>query len=152
MDFSSLTTADGRFCIFNATFNPTSAWVIQQLREAFPFDTAPKYLIFDRDAIFSVKMVGFVKAMGIKPCRTAYRSPCQNGVAERWIGSCRRELLDHVIVFDRHHFIRLMRSYLDYCHEDRCHFGLDKDAPNGRNVALPRVGGLHHRYEWGEAA
>ncbi len=68
-----------RILHFNATFNPTSAWVIQQLREAFPFDTAPKYLIFDRDAIFSAKMVGFVKAMGIKPCRTAYRSPWQKG-------------------------------------------------------------------------
>ena len=152
-----------RILHFNATFNPTSAWVIQQLREAFPFDTAPKYLIFDRDAIFSAKMVGFVKAMGIKRCRTAYRSPWQNGVAERGIGSCRRELLDHVIVFDRHHFIRLMRSYLDCYHEDRCHLGLDKDAPSGRVVtarlschakiiALPRVGGIHRRYAWLDAA
>ena len=152
-----------RILHFNATFNPTAAWVIQQLREAFPFDTAPKYLIFDRDAIFSAKVVGFVKAMGIKPCRTAYRSPWQNGVAERWIGSCRRELLDHVIVFDRHHFIRLMRSYVDYYQEDRCHLGLAKDAPSGRVVtsrpssdakivALLRVGGLHHRYAWRDAA
>jgi len=152
-----------RILHFNTTFNPTSAWVIQQLREAFPFDTAPKYLIFDRDAIFSAKMVGFVKAMGIKPCRTAYRSPWQNGVAERWIGSCRRELLDQVIVFDQHHFIRLMRSYLDYYHEDHCHLGLDKDAPSGRVVtarpssdakivALPRVGGIHRRYAWRDAA
>ena len=148
---------------FNATFNPTAAWVIQQLREAFPFDTAPKYLIFDRDAIFSTELVRFVEAMGIKPCRTAYRSPWQNGVAERWIGSCRRELLDHVIVFNRNHFIRLMRSYLEYYHEDRCHLGLDKDAPSGRVVtsrpssdarivALPRVRGLHHRYAWRDAA
>jgi len=102
-----------RILHFNATFNPTSAWVIQQLREAFPFDTAPKYLIFDRDTIFSVKMGGFVKAMGIKPCRIAYRSPWQNVVAERWIGNCRREVLDHVIVFGRQHFVRLIRSYLD---------------------------------------
>ena len=126
--------------------------MIQQLREAFPFDTAPKYLIFDRDMILSAKVVGSVKAMGIKPCRTAYRSPWQNGVAERWIGSCRRELLDHVIVFDRRRFILLIRSYLDYYHEDRCHLWLDKDAPSGRVVtarpssvakivALPRVGG-----------
>jgi hypothetical protein len=86
-----------------------------------------------------------------------------NGVVERWIGSCRRELLDHVIVFDRHHFIRLMRSYLDYYHEDRCHLGLDKDAPSSRVVtarpsndakivALPRVGGIHRRYAWRDAA
>lgn len=152
-----------RIVHFNATFNPTSAWVIHQLREVFPFDAAPKYLIFDRDAIFSTEVVRFIKAMGIKPCRTAYRSPWQNGVAERWIGSCRREMLDHVIVFDRHHFIRLMRAYLDYYHEDRCHLGLAKDAPSGRIItsrpssdakviALPRVGGLHHRYAWRDAA
>ncbi len=152
-----------RILHFNASFNPTSAWEIQQLREAFPFDTAPKYLIFDRDAIFSAEVVRFIKAMGIKPCRTAYRSPWQHGVAERWIGSCRRELLDHVIIFDQKHLIRLMRAYLDYSHEDRCHLGLAKDAPRGsvvttrassgaKIVALPRVGGLHHRYDWRDAA
>jgi len=75
----------------------------------------------------------------------------------------RQELLDHVIVFDRHHFIRFMRSYIDYHHEDRCHLGIGKDAPSGRVVtmrassnakivALPRVGGLHHRYAWQDAA
>ena len=82
----------------NATCNPTAAWVIQQLREAFPYDTAPKYLIFDRDSIFNPRVVDTVRAMGIKPCRIAYRSPWQNGVAERWIGSCRRELLTYVVV------------------------------------------------------
>jgi len=152
-----------RILHFNASFNPTAAWVIQQLREAFPFDTAPKYRIFIRDAIFSTEVVRIIKAMGTKPCRTAYRSPWQNGVAERWVGSCRRELLNHVIVFDRYHLVRLMRSYLDYYHEDRCHLGLAKDAPSGRVVttrpssearilALPRVGGLHHRYAWRDAA
>jgi len=148
---------------FNATFNPTEAWVIQQLREAFPFDTAPKYLIFDRDCIFSVAVSKSLRAMGMQPCRTAYRSPWQNGVAERWIGSFRRELLDYVVVFDRRHLIRLMRSYVGYYHEDRCHLPLVKDAPTRRPVterpsntakavALPRVGGLHHRYVWSEAA
>ena len=152
-----------RILHFNATYNPTSAWVIQQLRETFPFDTAPKYLIFDRDAIFNTKVVLFVEAMSIKSYRIAYRSTWQNGIAEKWIGSCRRELLDHVIVFGRQHFIRLMRSYLDYYHEDRCHLGLGKDAPSGRVtiarpsseaqvVALPRVGGLHHDYVWREVA
>jgi hypothetical protein len=147
----------------NATFNPTAAWVIQQLREAFPYHTAPKYLIFDRDAIFNPAVVSTVRAMGIKPRRIAYRSPWQNCVAERWIGSCRRDLLEHVVVFGRHHFVRLMRSYISYHHEDRCHLGLDKDTPHKRLVtprpssrakvvALPRVGGLHHRYEWREAA
>ncbi len=152
-----------RIVHFNATFNPTAAWVIQQLREAFPYDAAPKYLIFDRDAIFSPAVVVFVRALGIDPVRTSYRSPWQNGTAERWIGSCRRELLEHVVVFGERHFVRLARLYVDYYHEDRCHLGLDKDAPNSRPVrprpspeakvvALPRVGGLHHRYEWREAA
>jgi len=148
---------------FNVTFHPTSAWVVQQLREAFPFDSAPEYLIFDRDTIFGAGVVRFVKAIGTKPIRTAYRSPWQNPVAELWIGSCRREMLDHVVVLGERHLKKLIHSYLLYHHEDRCHLGLSKDAPAGRDVtprpsskakvvALPRVGGLHHRYEWRAAA
>jgi len=148
---------------FNATLRPTAAWVVQQLREAFPEDTAPRHLLFDRDAIFSAAVVAFVRAMGAEPVRSAYRSPWQNPVAERWIGSCRRELLDHVVVFGEHHLVALVRSYLGYYHGDRTHLGLDKDTPAGRAVApkpsptanvvaLPRVGGLHHRYEWRNAA
>ena len=148
---------------FNATFHPTAAWVIQQLREAFPYDTAPRYLVFHRDSIFNPAVVEFIKAMGTKPVRISFRSPWQNGTAERWIGSCRRELLAHVVVFGERHLVRLVRSYVSYYHKDRCHLGLDKDTPNERPitprpsptaevVALPRVGGLHHRYEWREAA
>ena len=119
---------------FNATFNPTAPWVIQQLREAFPFDSAPKYLIFDRDAIFSLAVMTFVRAMGIKPRRIAYRSPWQNGVAERWIGSRRRELLEHVVVFGQRGLVHLVRSYISCHHEDRCHLGLGKDTPHKRTV------------------
>ena len=148
---------------FNATFNPTSAWVIQQLREAFPFDERPRHLIFDRDTTFGLAVVGFLEAIGTKPCRTSFMSPWQNPVAERWIGSCRRELLDHVVVFGRRHAVRLVREYIAYHHEDRTHMGIEKDTPQCRVVApspssaakvvaLPRVGGLHHRYEWREAA
>ena len=148
---------------FNATFHPTSAWVIQQLREAFPYDTAPRYLIFDRDFIFNAAVIEFIKATGTKPVRTSFRSPWQNGTAERWVGSCRRELLEHVVVLGACHLIRLVRAYISYYHEDRCHLGLNKDTPSLRTVthrpsptakvvALPRVGGLHHRYEWREAA
>ncbi len=148
---------------FSVTPHPTSAWVVQQIREAFPFDAAPKYLIYDRDSIFNPSVVRFVRALGTKPKRIAYRSPWQNGVAERWVGSCRRELLDHVVVLDERHLIKLIRAYLVYYHEDRSHLGLGKDVPEGRPitrrpsptakvVALPRVGGLHHRYEWREAA
>ena len=92
-----------------------------------------------------------------------FRSPWQNGTAERWIGSCRRELLAHVVVFGERHLVRLVRSYVSYYHKDRCHLGLGKDTPDERPItprpsptakvmALPRVGGLHHRYEWREAA
>ena len=104
-----------------------------------------------------------MKSIGAKPTRTAYRSPWQNGVAERWIGSVRRELLDHVIVLGEQHLHRLLREYITYYLRDRTHIGLGKDAPAGRAVehrpddaakvvALPRVGGLHHRYEWRAAA
>jgi hypothetical protein len=148
---------------FNVTPNPTSAWVIQQLRELFPYDSAPKHLLFDRDSIFSAAVVRFVKAMGTEPARTAYRCPWRNPVAEVWIGSCRRELLEHVVILGEGHLVRQIRSYLEYYHEDRPHLGLRKDAPDPRSVtrrpsptakigALPRVGGLHHRYVWREAA
>ena len=102
---------------FNATYNPTAAWVIQQLREAFPYDTAPKYLILDRDTIFSAEVRRFTKAMGTRPRRISYRSPWQNPVAERWIGSCRRELLEHVVVLGQRHLVRLVRAYIRYYHE-----------------------------------
>ena len=96
--------------------------------------------------------------------RTSYRSPWQNGTAEHWIGSYRREMHEHVVVLsESRHLVRLASALIDSYHEDRCHLGLDKDSPNERPVesrpsptaevvALPRVGGLHHRYEWREAA
>ena len=104
---------------FDVTDHPAAAWVIQQLREAFPFDSAPRHLIFDRDSIFAASVVSAVKAFGIKPARTSYRSPWQNGVAERWIGSVRRELLDHVVVLGQHHLRRLLGEYVAYYHDDR---------------------------------
>ena len=95
--------------------------------------------------------------MGSEPTRTAFRCPWQNGVAERWVGSCRRDLLDHVIILNEWHLKRLMASYLLYCREDRTHLGLAKDTPAGRVTeirsepeskiqSLPRLGGLHRRY------
>ena len=135
-----------------------ATWVIQQLREAFPFGAAPRHLIFDRDSIFSAEVVTTVKSFGMKPTRTAWRSPWQNGVAERWIGSVRRELLDHVVVLGERHLRRPLRDYVAYYHDDRTHLGLGKATPAARPVdrrhndehanvvAQPRVGGLHHRY------
>ena len=120
-------------------------------------------MIFDRDSIFSPLVIKIIKSFGIEPVRTSYRAPWQNGVAERWIGSCRRELLNHVIVLNRTHLFRLLREYVQYYNEDRTHYSLDKDPPCGRPVlkrksdndrviALPRVGGLHHKYVWKDAA
>ena len=145
-----------RILHFNVTRHPTSGWVVQQLREAFPYDSTYRYLIFDRDAKFSLDVVAAVGAMGSKPTRTAFRSPWQNGVAERWIGSCRRDLLDHVIVRDERHLKRLLSDYLRNCHDDRTHLGLDKQTPAGRIAvkavgcqirSTARLGGLHHRYD-----
>jgi transposase InsO family protein len=143
---------------FNVTRHPTSAWVIQQLREAFPYDSAPKYLIFDRGSNFNEEVIDTVKSFGIQPKRTSFRSPWQNGVAERWVGNCRRDLLDHVIVLNERHLKCLMSEYIRYYHDDRTHLGLDKQTPAGRVqaesantncevVSMPRIGGLHHRYD-----
>jgi transposase InsO family protein len=142
---------------FNVTRHPTSAWVIQQLREAFPYDSAPGYLIFDRGKNFNQEVIDTVKSFGIQPKRTGFRSPWQNGVAERWVGNCRRDLLDQVIVLNERHLKRLMNEYVHYYHEDRTHLGLDKQTPAGRKtakastsskvVSILRLGGLHHRYD-----
>jgi putative transposase len=102
-------------------------------------------------------VVSAVRDIGSEPIRTAFRSPWQNGVAERWVGSCRTDLLDQVIILNERHLKRLMCSYLLYYHEDRTHLGLEKDTPAGRPTeirsvrtskiqSLPRLGGLHHRY------
>jgi putative transposase len=142
----------------NVTRNPTSAWVIQQLREAFPYDSAPGYLMFDRGTQFNNEVIDTVKSFGIQRTRTNFRSPWQNGVAERWVGSCRRDLLDHVIVLNERHLKRLMNEYVRYYHEDRTHLALEKGTPAGCKVArisdagcnivsIPRLGGLHHRYD-----
>jgi len=152
-----------RILHFDVTGNPTAAWVVQQLREAFHFDAAPRHLIFDRDSIFSAHVVSTIKSFGIDPTRTAWGCPWQNGVAERWIGSVRRELLDHVVVLGERHLRRLLIEYIAYHHDDRTHLGLGKATPARRSVAhrpddearviaLPRVGGLHHRYDWRAAA
>ena len=147
---------------FNVTAHPTSAWVMQQLRDAFPDQPKHRHLILDNDSIFSAELAHFISRLGIQPRRTALRSPWQNGIAERFVGSVRRELLDHVVVLGEDHLRRLLREYVDYYNHERVHTSLG-DAPEGRGVeerpsgrgkvlSLPRVGGLHHRYAWAEAA
>src|SRR5687768_955220 len=91
------------------------------------------YVIFDR-AKFNEGVIAFLKATSLKPKRTSIQAPWQNGTAERWVGSCRRELLDHVIPLNEPHLRRLVGEYVKYHHEDRIHDSLDKDAPNRRPV------------------
>ncbi len=117
---------------FDVTDRPAAAWVVQQLREAFPHDSLVRHLIFDRDAIFSDRVVATVNALGLHATRTSYRSPWQNGVAERWIGRVRRELLDHVVVFNERQLRRPMSEYLACYHDDRTHGALKKETPAGR--------------------
>ena len=145
-----------RILHFGVTACPTAAWTAQQLREAFPWETAPRYLLRDRDRIFGADFVMQVKAMGIKQVLSAPRSPGQRAYIERVIGTIRRECLDHVIVFGEASLYRHLRRFVDYYHRSRTHLGLQKDTPESRSVqapdagpivAIPEVGGLHHRYE-----
>ncbi|HKE29117.1 MAG TPA: integrase core domain-containing protein [Bryobacteraceae bacterium] len=145
------------------TRHPTADWVVQQLRNAFPEAGSYRYVILDRDTKFNDSVTTFLEATGLIPKRTSVRAPWQNGTAERWIGSCRRELLDHIIALNERHLVRLLRDYVSYHHQDRVHDSLGKDTPESRPVehkpaanatviSLPRLGGLHHRYAWREAA
>jgi transposase InsO family protein len=147
-----------RIVHFNATRHPSSAWVPRQLREAFPYDSSPEYLIHDRDGIFGTEVVDTIEVLGVKSKRNSFMSPWQNGIAERFVGSCRHDLLDHVIVLNERHLKRLIAKYVRYHHDDRTHLGLVKQTPKGRVAAvgttmsaniisMPRLGRLHHRYD-----
>jgi putative transposase len=144
-----------RILHFNVTRHPTSSWIVQQLREAFPYEPPVRFLILDHDSKYGIEVPAAIRSMSMRPVRTAVGCPWQNGVAERWVGNCRRELLDHVIAINSSHLKRLLASYVDYYHEDRSHCGLQKQTPvkrtrcagQGQVVSLPRVGGLHHRYD-----
>jgi transposase InsO family protein len=151
-----------RILHFNVTGHPTACWVIQQLRAAFPNEPTHRFLILDNDAIFSTQVSDSIRSLGLAPKRTAFQSPWQNGTAERFVGSVRRELLDHVVVLDENHLRRLLREYVDCYNAERVHTAIG-DAPEGREAetrpspdakvaALRRVGGLQHRYTWRNAA
>ena len=118
---------------------------------------------FDHDSKFNDDVLGFLKSAGLEPKRAAVQAPWQNGTAERWIGRCRRELLDHVIALDERHLLQLLREYVNHYQSDRIHDSLKKDTPNERPVrqrprattrviSRSRLGGLHHRYDWSVAA
>jgi len=140
------------------TISPRSVsrWTAQQVVEAFPWESAPRYLLRDRDSIFRGVFRSRVRGMGIEEVLTAPQSPWQNPYVERLIGSIRRECLDHVVVLGEMHLRRILRSYFDYYHRSRTSLSLAKDTPEPREVQppelgdvieLPQVGGLHHRYE-----
>jgi putative transposase len=144
-----------RILHFNVTKHPTNSWILQQLREAFPFESAPRFLIFDRDGKYGVEVPAAVRSLKIRLVRTSFESPWQNGVAERWVESYRRDVLDHIIAMNERHLKRLLFDYGCYYHEDRTHLGLGKQTPDGRVqsrnrgtvVSQARQGGLDHRYD-----
>jgi putative transposase len=140
---------------FNVTEHPTAAWTAQQIVDTFPDDSAPSYLLRDRDTVYGDAFRHRVKGMGIGDVLTAPSSPWQNPFAERLIGSTRRECLDHVLVLGERHLRCTLTRYFAYYHRSRTHLSLDKDAPDGRPIeppelgtviSIPEVGGLHHRY------
>jgi transposase InsO family protein len=144
-----------RILQFGVTAHPTAEWTVQQLRNAFPWETAPRYLLRDRDRIFGQEFVEQVKAMGIKEVLSAPRSPWQRAYVERVIGSIRRECLDHVIVFNESSLRHVLSGYFAYYHDWRTHLSLSKDAPESRRVQAisdgeiietAELGGLHHHY------
>ena len=138
------------------TEHPTSKWVARQLLEAFPWDSAPRYLLRDRDKCYGERFSEAARWLGIHEVLTAPQSPWQNPYVERFIGSIRRECTDHVIVFNETGLRRILKSYVEYYERSRTHLSLGKDTPasrpiqragTGRIVEIPQVGGLHHRYE-----
>ena len=141
------------------TRHPTDAWVAQQLREAMPFGQRPRYLIRDNDSKFGREFARVATASGIAVPPTAYRAPRQNATCERFLGSVRRECLDHVLVLGEAHLRRVLREYVAYFHGARPHQGLQQRIPDGTDEsavqretggtirAIPVLGGLHHIYQ-----
>jgi hypothetical protein len=142
-----------RLIWYAVTAHPTAEWLVRQITEAFPWDTMPRYLIRDNDRAYGSAFKARVRAMGIRDRPTSFRSPWQNGYVERLIGSIRRECTDHMIVFSAEHLRRILANYVAYYNNVRTHLSLGKDPPYTRAierfgdvVALPILGGLHHRY------
>ncbi|HET7383636.1 MAG TPA: integrase core domain-containing protein [Pseudolabrys sp.] len=137
----------------NVTASPTAEWIARHLTEAFPWNEAPRYLIRDRDRVYSAVVTRRLRAMGIRDKPAAPASPWQNGFAERLIGSIRRECLDHFVVFGEAHLRRIPQAYAGYYNDIRTHRSLDKDAPVSRPVQRTGIisshailGGLYHHY------
>jgi len=139
---------------FGITEHPTAEWTGQQMVEAFWEGESKTYVIRDRDKIYGEEFRSRLRSLSMKEVISGFQSPWQNAYVERLIGSIRRECLDHVVVLSHGHLRRLLKSYMGYYHRSRTHLGLGKDAPEPRGImrqgeiiAIPQVGGLHHRYE-----
>jgi len=141
---------------FNVTANPTAEWTAQQIVEAFPDTTPPRYLLRDRDGVYGEAFRRRVQGMGFEEVLIAARSPWQSPYVERLIGSIRRECFDHVIVLNQRHLMRILRGCFRYYHSWRTHQALAMDCPEsreiqsvdiGRVVEREDLGGLHHHYE-----
>jgi hypothetical protein len=140
----------------NVTAHPTAEWTARQVVEVLPWDEAPRFLRRDRDGVYRPVFGKRVRGMGVEDVKSASRSPWEDPFVERLIGTLRRDLTDHVIVLGERQLMRLLKEHVA-CHEAiRTHLSLEKDSPRGREVqgpvrgdvvALPRVGGLHHRHE-----
>jgi transposase InsO family protein len=135
------------------TRHPTAEWLARQISEAFPWDSAPRDLIRDRDRSFGAIFRYRVQSMGIRDRPIAPRSPWQNAYVERLIGSIRRDCLDHLIIFNEAHLRRVLTTYATYYNTIRTHLALSKDAPLGRSIQrtgiitrVPHIGGLHHAF------
>ena len=153
--FAFLVVGHGRRQLlwFAVTRNPTAEWLAQQMVEAFPWTTAPTYLLRDNDRAYGQAFTRRLRTMGIRDRPISPRSPWQNPYVERLIGTVRRECLDHVLIFGERHLRRILALYSLYYNETRTHLGLGKDAPLGRHiersgtiVTTPILSGLHHRY------
>jgi len=138
---------------FAVTRQPTAEWLAQQIIEAFPWDTAPAFLVRDNDGCYGQVFLDRLRSMGIRDRPTAPRSPWQNPYVERLIGTLRRECLDHVLIFGEWHLRQILTSYFRYYNETRTHLGLDKDTPlprpaqrSGTILSTPILSGLHYRY------
>jgi putative transposase len=150
-----LTPSRRRLVHFNVTEHPTAEWTARQLLEACAPEESLRYLIRDRDSVYGERFSRQTRMLDIREVVIAPRSPWQNAYAERVIGSIRRECLDHAVVIGERHLRAILTKYVDYYNGSRTHLSLAKDAPeprtvqrpsDGRVVAMPRVGGLHHEY------
>ena len=153
--FIVLRHSDRKILHFNLTTNPTAQWATQQIIEAFPFDTCPRFLLRDRDHIYGEYFRKRIKHMGIDEVLIAPRSPWQNPYVERVIGSIRKECLAHFIILGETHLCRILREYIEYYNKVRPHLSLNRNAPlprevetseKGKVIAVPYLNGLHHKY------